>query len=269
MRIKNILLTLGIAAALPSLSACACLPKTKQRESIFDKVVNIPKELVLDIPYLQPLCDEIKGLKKGFAEIEQGKLYYEEEGSGIPLVLINGGPGGTHHGFHPYFSQIKDVARIIYYDQRGTGKSSTDDTGKTYTVKQAVEDLESLRKALKIEKWAMLGWSYGGLLAQCYALTYPDRVTGLILVASKSGVVELIKKPEEHRLQMFISPAEQDAISNIVKMGFEGKITAEQSVYNQQISGNWKWERYYKPTQAEFIRMGCSMAGILLPVLKN
>jgi len=103
----------------------------------------------------------------------------KQEGQGIPLLLINGGPGGTHHVFHPYFSQAKNFAHMIYYDQRGTGKSSTDETGATYTIRQAVEDIENLRKALKIEKWAVLGWSYGGLLAQCYALTVSGTYSGL------------------------------------------------------------------------------------------
>lgn len=243
------LFTLALTLAL---SGCDWFPKTAARESIFDKVVNIPKELVLDIPNLPPLCDELPGLKRGFADILGGKLYYEEDGQGIPLVLINGGPGCTHHGFHPYFSQIKDVARIIYYDQRGTGKSSYDDTGTMYTVKQAVEDLESLRKALKIDRWMVLGWSYGGLLAQCYALTYPQCCTGLILGAAETGLSSAKVKPEI--MQMFISPAEQDAIKNIGKMVREGKITKAQGFYNMYLSGEWKHFYYYKPPKEEFIR---------------
>ena len=235
------------------LSSCNWLRKGSERETIFDRVVSIPKKLILDVPYLPPLCDEIEGLKKGFVDVgNNGKIYYEEEGSGIPLVLINGGPGGTHHGFHPYFSQIKDVARIIYYDQRGTGKSSKDDTGKTYTIKQAVEDLESLRKNLKIKKWAVLGHSYGGLLAQCYSLTYPKFATGMVLIASSNGLVESVIGPE--RDKMFISQAEQNAIVNIKQNGLDGKINAEQSIYNQNLAGDWKRYRYYKSTEEEFSR---------------
>jgi pimeloyl-ACP methyl ester carboxylesterase len=167
-------------------------------------------------------------------------------------VLINGGPGGTHHGFHPYFSRLKDSARIIYYDQRGTGKSSTDATGKTYTIKQAVEDLEYLRKTLKIGKWCVLGWSYGGLLAQCYALTYPEHVIGLILVAATIGVSDSIMKPV--KAQMFISQAEEDAITNIGGNGNEGKLTSAQVIYNKHLSGDWKRYNYYKPTREELIR---------------
>ena len=223
-----------------------------KRESIFDRIVSIPKELVLDIPYLPPSCDDIPGLKKGLVAVNNGEIFYEEEGHGIPIVLISGGPGGTHHGFHPYFSQINDFARVIYYDQRGTGKSSKDDTGKTYTIKQAIEDLESLRKTLKIDKWAVLGWSYGGLLGQCYALTYPERVIGLVLVASSHGLYESITKSERENL--FISQEERDAIARIKNQSVEGKITPAQSAYNQYLAGDWKRQSYCKPAKEDFIR---------------
>lgn len=229
------------------------LKKPETRETIFDRIVSIPKDLVFDIPQLPPLCDEIVGLNKGLAIVENGgRIYYEEEGHGTPLVLINGGPGCTHQGFHPYFSQISDCAHIIYYDQRGTGRSSRDKTSKTYTIKQAVDDLEGLRKALGIDKWAVLGWSYGGLLAQCYALKYPDRVTGLILVAAQFGVDE----PATNRewVRSFFSPAEWEAIESIQKAGDAGALSPTQVIYKKQLAGDWKRYFYHKPTSEQLIR---------------
>ena len=243
---------LSIAVVTLILSGCTMIHKEPARETIFDKVVNIPKELILDIPYLPPLCDQLPGLKKGFADIEGGKLYYEEEGQGIPLVLLNPGPGGSHHYYHPHFSQAKDFAHIIYYDARGTGKSSIDDTGETYTIRQAVEDVENLRKALKIEKWFVLGWSFGGFLAQCYALTYPQHVIGLVLVAASDGLTKEKIKPD--RGQMFISKKERDAIQKAYKAMHEGKLTLVQAMYNAHLAGDWKRQSYYKPTPEEFIR---------------
>jgi proline iminopeptidase len=238
-----------VAALSLILPACDWFHKVQTRETILDKIVNIPDKLVLDIPNLPPLCDGLTGLKKGFADILNGKLYYEEEGQGIPLVLINGGPGGTHHCFHPYFSQLKDIARIIYYDQRGTGKSSRDDTGKTYTVKRAVEDLECLRQSLKVDKWAVLGHSYGGLLAQCYALMYPQHCIGLILAASSTGISDNTMQPV--REKMFISQAEKNAVENIRKMAREGKLTSAQCIYNTNLAVDWKRWFYYKPTDMD------------------
>jgi hypothetical protein len=87
MKTKNISLTLAAATMLLTLPACNWFTKSDTRETIFDKVVSIPKELVLDIPYLPPLCDELPGLIKGYAAIKDGRLYYEEEGQGIPLIM--------------------------------------------------------------------------------------------------------------------------------------------------------------------------------------
>ncbi len=251
MNTKNIVLSIciGILICLPG---CTWFGTGAHRETIFDRVVSIPKELVLDIPYLPPLCDEIPGLKKGFIDIPAGKLYYEEEGHGVPLVLLNPGPGGSHKHFHPYFSRLDDVARVIYYDTRGTGKSSIDETGKTYTIKQAVEDLEYLRKALKIDKWVVVGWSFGGALAQCYALTYSEHVIGLALI--NSGYGKTATKLKSGRGRMFISQAEREAIHNVYQAFAEGKLTEVQAGYNKDLAGDWKRQGYYKPSHNEMVR---------------
>lgn len=241
-----------VAALIVCFAGCTWFKAKNMRETIFDRIVSIPKAWVLDVPYLPPLCDEIPGLKKRFVEVTNGKLYVEEEGSGTPLLLVSGGPGETHHAFHPYFSQAKDFAHLIYYDQRGTGQSSIDETGATYTIKQAVEDIERMRKALNIECWVVLGWSYGGFLAQCYALTYPEHVKGLILVASGDGLKNVTMKPT--RQQMFLSKAEQDAIRAISAADGSGKLTALQTIYNKGLAGDWKRQHYYKPTPDQFIR---------------
>ena len=271
MSAKKVSVTLCIVLMALAFSSCNMVQKSRDeksfqqpsgqgaqpahRQSIFDKVVSIPsipERLIFNIPYLPSLCVEIPDSQKGFVDVLEGKLYYEWEGNGIPLVLINGGPGGTHQCFHPYFSRLKDVARIIYYDQRGMGKSSKDDTGKTYTIVQAVEDLERLRKALKIDRWTVFGWSYGGLLAQCYALSYPKQCSGLILCAATPGIPSNKVNPEREKL--FVSQAEQNAIDTIVGMTRNGRLTAAQCIYNTLLAGGWKLQWYYKPSKEEVVR---------------
>ncbi|KKQ32826.1 MAG: hypothetical protein US49_C0005G0045 [candidate division TM6 bacterium GW2011_GWF2_37_49] len=166
--------------------------------------------------------------------------------------MINGGPGGSHHVFHPYFSEAAKFAQVIYYDQRGTGQSSADDSGKTYTIKQAVEDLDQLRARLGLDKWFVLGWSYGGFLAQCYALTYPEHVLGLMLIASDDGLTNVEMKPG--RDQMFISDGERTTINKIYADEEDGKIGLMQTNFNKDICGDWKRQHFYKPTPEEFAR---------------
>ncbi len=254
MRTREIAFMLSVVVVVLTLSGCDWLGKRATQETVFDRIVNIPKEFVLDMPQLPPLCDVLPDIKKGFADILGGKLYYEEEGHGVPLVLINGGPGSTHHMFHPQFSRYKEFAHVIYYDQRGTGKAtSRDDTGKTYSLRQAIEDLESLRKALKLDQWFVLGQSYGGLLAQCYALTYPERVKGLILCSSLDGLKK-VDAMKNNRQQEFISKEEQEAIKKVWAAKDAGKLTLAQAYYNASLAGDWKRNSYEKPAPEELIR---------------
>lgn len=108
------------------------------------------------------------------------KLWVEIEGTGEPLVLIAGGPGQSHY-FHPSFSTLADTARVITFDAFGRGKSDRAKSPSEYTFDRDVEMLEGLRKALGLERWSVLGHSYGGMVAQGYALAHPERVAKLIL----------------------------------------------------------------------------------------
>ena len=115
-----------------------------------------------------------------FVAVGDVKLWVEIEGAGEPLVMIAGGPGQSHY-FHPFFSTLADTARLISYDAFGRGKSDHAKSPSEYTFDRDVEMLEGLRKALGVERWAVLGHSYGGMVAQGYAIAHPDRVSKLIL----------------------------------------------------------------------------------------
>ena len=112
--------------------------------------------------------------------VNGAKLWVESEGSGEPVVLIPGGPGAAHY-FHPWFTALASTNRVIYFDAFGRGKSDRAKSLDEYTFARDVEDLEGLRKALGLEQWNVLGHSYGGLVAQAYALKYPQRVKRLVL----------------------------------------------------------------------------------------
>ena len=112
------------------------------------------------------------------------KLWVESEGQGEPLVLVPGGPGDTHSFYHPFFSRLADRYRVIYFDSFGVGKSERAKSTSEYTFDRDVENLDGLRKALGLAKMNLLGQSYGGMVAQAYALKYPERVARLILIDS-------------------------------------------------------------------------------------
>jgi proline iminopeptidase len=112
------------------------------------------------------------------------RLIYETQGDGPPLVTLAGGPGISHHGFHPYFGRMRGYATVIYFDPRGRGDS---DEASTYRVADDVRDIESLRRGLSLEKIDLLGVSYGAHLAVAYALERPQRVRKLVLVSPIVG----------------------------------------------------------------------------------
>jgi proline iminopeptidase len=174
-------------------------------------------------------------------------LYVEEEGEGMPVVLLHGGPGGTHHSFHPHFSQAREFARVIYYDQRGCGLSDYT-KGNGYTVDQAVEDLENLRQSLKIDKWIVLGWSYGGLLGQCYTMKYPESVMGLVLMTAEPALQGQLGSTRQYD---YLTQEERNKINEFRVKYFTEQISMEQLIYNAHLNGDWKRQNYYKPTMEE------------------
>lgn len=112
----------------------------------------------------------------------QHEMYWEESGNpnGIPVVFIHGGPGtGSTIGSRRFFDP--DFYRIIVYDQRGSGRSKPLGEIRNNTTPLLIEDLETLRKYLKVDQWLVFGGSWGSTLSIAYAEHYPERCLGLIL----------------------------------------------------------------------------------------
>jgi proline iminopeptidase len=118
-----------------------------------------------------------------------GKLYYEVtgSGSGTPLIVANGGPGFDHTYLHIGTTAWESLAKnrtVIFYDQRGVGRSEPLKAGQSCTVADQIDDLEALRAHLGYEKIDLLGHSWGGFLSMAYAARHPERIAHLILVDS-------------------------------------------------------------------------------------
>jgi proline iminopeptidase len=140
-------------------------------------------------------------------------IYYRTYGSGAPLLIINGGPGMNSDGFENLAISLSKNNQTIIYDQRGTGKSvlKTVDSS-TVTMKLMMDDIESIRKELKIEKWSILGHSFGGMVASYYATLYPERIDKLIL--SSSGGIDLgLLHYVGGGITSKLSAAEQDSVN--------------------------------------------------------
>ncbi|WKL46412.1 alpha/beta fold hydrolase [Flavobacterium pectinovorum] len=149
---------------------------------------------------------------EGYAVNADGtKTFYKTFGKGKPLLIINGGPGMNSNGFEDMAKTLGENQQTIIYDQRGTGKSKLSKLdSKSISMKIMADDVESLRKHLKIKKWNILGHSFGGMLGSYYATVYPNSIDKLIL--SSSGGVDLTLLKSPNLIEAGLSKAEKDSL---------------------------------------------------------
>ncbi|NHN25758.1 alpha/beta fold hydrolase [Flavobacterium jejuense] len=145
-------------------------------------------------------------LNFGFTQTEEvilrdnSNLHYKTFGSGKPILIINGGPGINCEGFGYLAEELaKKNFKTIIYDQRGTGKSTISKANsETITMDLMVSDIEYLRKHLKIDKWIILGHSFGGIMASYYATQHPETIEKLIFSSSGGVNMKFTNTIQEH-----------------------------------------------------------------------
>lgn len=120
-------------------------------------------------------------------ETPDGPLAYARAGTGPLLVLLPGGPGGSGWGLRHWATPLTDRLTVVILDPIGRGRSARLADPRRYTLERDVSDVERLRQHLGLEQLTVYGHSYGGLMAQAWALTCPERVRGLILGNTTHG----------------------------------------------------------------------------------
>lgn len=120
-------------------------------------------------------------MQEGFVDAHGALVYYKILGRGAPLVIVHGGPGASHDYLLPYLLPLMRTNKVVFIDERGSGRSEKLEDATQYTVENMVEDVEAVRQALNLGKISLLGHSYGGVLAQAYALKYQSNLSHLIL----------------------------------------------------------------------------------------
>jgi len=134
------------------------------------------------------LYPEIAPYEHGMLDAGDGhRVYWETCGnpSGKPALVLHGGPGsGCNSGWTQYFNP--ELYRIVLFDQRGSGRSTPHASTpgidlSTNTTNHLLADIELLRRQCRIERWLLLGGSWGSTLALAYAERHPDRVTEMVL----------------------------------------------------------------------------------------
>jgi proline iminopeptidase len=124
------------------------------------------------------------------AEVDLGFEVFGE--SGTPVIVANGGPGLSHVYMmqNDVWERLAHGRRIVFYDQRGTGKSTRVREGAPQTMEAQVADLEAIRAHFGFARFALVGDSYGGLLAMAYAAAHPEHIDRLVLSDSAAPALK-------------------------------------------------------------------------------
>jgi proline iminopeptidase len=160
-------------------------------------------------------------IQDGFVDSHGALIYYQSVGHGAPLMIVHGGPGASHDYFLPYLLPLMRTSRLVFIDERGSGKSSKLEDAKQYTVANMVEDIEAVRQALGLGKISLLGHSFGGVLVQAYAFKYPKNLSHLILGSTFASTKELNQALGKMKAEM--DPKERDRVNALEAAGLFGK----------------------------------------------
>jgi pimeloyl-ACP methyl ester carboxylesterase len=135
-----------------------------------------------------------------FANIRDIKLSYRIYGEGFPVIFIHG-YGAKKEIWKPQVAEISKNYRVVTFDLRGTGES--DRPNIPYTMKMMAEDVNELAEFLNIKKVHIIGRSFGGMIAQNFALLYPEKIDKLVLIATNYGRMdtEWVEIPKNGRLE--------------------------------------------------------------------
>lgn len=157
-------------------------------------------------------------VQEGYRRINGIQMYYKMMGSGIPLLILHGGPGLDHSYFLPQFAELAKDYKLIFIDQRANGRTEAPDSTKM-NLSFFIEDIESVRKEFALGKLNLLGHSWGALIAMFYAVRYPENLNLLILmnpVSASSQGRDTANKLLQSRI------TKQDSIDRAEVMRSEG-----------------------------------------------
>jgi proline iminopeptidase len=222
---------------------------------------------------------------KGTVHTDDVDLGYETlgtAGTALPVIAVNGGPGLSHAYMvqNDMWDRIARHRLVVFYDQRGTGASKRVKAGASQSMDAQVADLDAVRRELKLEKVALVGDSYGGLLSMAYAATHPEHVAKLVLSDSPGPSwkdivhvlpqvfpdIEAQNKQEQEKLgpdtdaaaraglrnhfrMIFYSPEKRDAyMSKMGDLGYEPAIAKAVAAATQDLDLKSKLADFHFPT---------------------
>lgn len=142
--------------------------------------------VLLGAPLLAGRAAAASAPHSGAVSTPDGPIAYQTlgaRGTAMPVIVVNGGPGLSHVYMvqNDLWARVARKRLVVLYDQRGTGGSRHLRAGAAQTLDAQVADLEALRAALRLDKIALVGDSFGGFISMAYAAAHPEHVARLVL----------------------------------------------------------------------------------------
>lgn len=186
-----------------------------------------------------------------YYEVNGAKIWTVSFGTGEPIFFIAGGPGNAHYYLRA-FDSLSTTNTLVYFDAFGRGKSDTAKNVGEYSLQRDVEDLEALRKEMGYKSFSILGHSYGGVVAQAYAIKYPDNVSHLILANSFHSFLMWQENCDNSNHE--IKTNYPEVWSDLMKVREEGAVSSDQN--HQDIYSRVPYGFLYAYNPENFRRSG-------------
>lgn len=150
------------------------------------------------------------------------KIWYEIYGAehNDTLLYLHGGPGASCLDFVDQARALSEKMKVVIFDQLGVLRSEAIAEDESYGMECQIEMIEEMRKLLGIEKWSILGHSYGGMLAVLYAYTYPDSIQKIILECPSLNFEDSARSTAEYLSEHINSLHDEQAAELCEKIQF-------------------------------------------------
>jgi proline iminopeptidase len=192
--------------------------------------------------------------------VGNAELYSREVGQGTAIIVLHGGPDFDHSYLLPELDRLSDSYHLMYYDQRGRGRSADGVKPEDVTLASDIADIEKVRQYYHLESMVLLGHSWGTVLALEYALRHPKRVSRMILMNPAPASADdyqqlrkdwLEKRPEDMERRKAIADTaaykegNPDAVISYYRIHFKPALVRQED-----------YEKLITRMQAGFIRQG-------------
>ena len=150
------------------------------------------------------------------------KIWYEIYGAehNDTLLYLHGGPGASCLDFVDQARALSEKVKVVIFDQLGVLRSEAIAEDESYGMEYQIEMIKEMRKLLGIEKWSILGHSYGGMLAVLYAYTYPDSIQKIILECPSLNFEDSARSTAEYLSEHINSLHDEQAAELCEKIQF-------------------------------------------------